>query len=151
VNDTSQNLPLPDLQNEPEPTGTVAASLADAVSNTSSDTVEPTANAVYSSPDAAGFGPLEDPPRVEGVELIGQPPEDDTAPALESDDPVSIPSMQQAGFVLPDELMQRAGQIGHETALITAHVVEIEKANEAADAAMAAESSDSGGDKKESK
>jgi hypothetical protein len=85
------------------------------------------------------------------VELIGQPPEDDTAPALESDDPVSIPSMQQVGFVLPDELMQRAGQIGHETALITAHVVEIEKANEAADAAMAAESSDSGGDKKESK
>lgn len=151
MNDTMPVQPTPDPEHTTEHTGTVAATAADAAPAAGSDALEQTASTVYPSADAAGFGPLEDPPRVEGVELIGHPLEDDPVPALESDDSVPIPSSQQVGFVLPVELMQRADQICHESALITAQVVEIEKANEAAEAATLAESVDSGGDKKESK
>ena len=132
-----------------ESTGTVAA--PDTVLNVDGQPAEPSPSTVYPSADEAGFGPLEDPPRVEGVELIGRDPDDPGPPALESADSASTPPEEQVGFVLPVELMQRADQIGQETAVIAAQVLEIEKVNDEAEAAMAAAASaDSDGDTKES-
>lgn len=88
------------------------------------------------------FGPLEDPPRVEGVELIGEPGEgeerteagspdlsNETSLALESGDVGSIPLRQPVGYLLPKDVMQRASDVREETAAIAAEVTEIEKAN----------------------
>jgi len=92
------------------------------------------------------FGPLEDPPRVEGVELIGEPEDgegqaearssdltDETPLALESGDVGSTPLRQRVGYLLPKDLMQRATDVREETAAIAAEVTEIEKANPSAE------------------
>jgi len=114
------------LAAEPPATGTVAA--ADASAEPSTPPPE--------------FGPLEDPPRVEGVELIGEPGEGEGKPethspdlssetplALESGDVGSIPLRQRVGYLLPGDVMQRASDVREETAAIAAEVTEIEKAN----------------------
>ena len=96
---------------------------------------------------AAGdaFGPLDDPPRVEGVELIGEPigildtdeqaaeaePVKDSndgslSEGLESADSASNPFEQQPGFVLPGELMSRVVEIERATAAIASQIAEIE-------------------------
>lgn len=125
------------------------------------------------SNDVAGFGPLQDPPRIDDVEIIGGPADDEavegegsadeTSPlpslnqdgaegeGLETDEPVSTPSLDQPGFVLPPALMLRAEQIGQDTAAITAEVTGIERANEMAESALQAESTDPSPEKKESK
>ncbi len=125
------------------------------------------------SSEQTAFGPLEDPPRVEAVEIIGEPADDDleggspsgpeTAP-LENPDPndlpgeplqtrdaVSIPLEDPPGFVLPLFLMERADHIGQETASISAEITEIERANEAAEPVAPTESVEASADKKESK
>lgn len=125
------------------------------------------------SDDVAGFGPLQDPPRIDDVEIIGGPADDETVEGvgaadensrlpglnpdgaegegLETGDAVSTPSLDQPGFVLPPALMQRAEQIGQETAAISAEVNGIERANEMAESAVQAESTDPSPEKKESK
>lgn len=125
------------------------------------------------SDDAAGFGPLQDPPRIDDVEIIGGPADDEAvagegaadetspipglnqeaaeAEGLQTGDAVSTPSLDQPGFVLPPALMQRAEQIGQDTAAISAEVNGIERANEMAESAAQAESADPSPEKKESK
>lgn len=125
------------------------------------------------SPGPNEFGPLADPPRVDGAEIIGGPADDESdegnlsgavAPSLEDKDPadllgealqthdaVSIPLEEQPGFVLPPLLMERAGHIGKESATISAEITEIEKANEAAEPVPPTESAEASADKKESK
>ena len=121
--------------------------------------------------DGAAFGPLDDPPRVEGVELIGDPVDDpaavqsppiasgvagvedpDADRRLESSEAVSNPLMEPVGYFLPPDVMQRADEIGRETLAIAAHVAEIELANEATEhnEAMAAATTEPTGKKKES-
>jgi len=88
------------------------------------------------------FGPLGDPPRVEGVELIGEPEggeghaeavssdlANETPLALESGEVGSTPLRQRVGYLLPKHVMQRASEVREETAAIAADVTEIEKAN----------------------
>lgn len=123
--------------------------------------------------DIAGFGPLQDPPQIDNVEIIGGPADDeprdgggaeDTTfppPGLNQDDEegeplqsgeaVSTPFLDQPGFVLPPLLMQRAEQIGQDTAAISAEINEIERANDTAEPAAPAEPTDPAPDKKESK
>ena len=125
------------------------------------------------SPGPTEFGPLADPPRVDGAEIIGDPVDDESgagsppeapAPPSEDQDPndllgealqtyeaVSIPLEEQPGFVLPPLLMERAGHIGQETASISAEITEIERANEAAEPVAPTESVEASADKKESK
>lgn len=125
------------------------------------------------SSEQPAFGPLEDPPRVEATEIIGEPADDDseagrpsepeTAPLEEQDpndlrgdplqtrDAVSIPPEDQPGFVLPRVLMERADHIGQETASISVEITEIERANEAAEPVAPTESVEASADKKESK
>jgi|GEM_PF-2030408 hypothetical protein len=125
------------------------------------------------SPDQTEFGPLEDPPRVDGAEIIGGPaddelgeggPSDTVAPSSDHQDPadlpdealqthgaVSIPLEDQPGFVLPPILMERADHIGQETASIAAEITEIERANEAAEPVVPTESVEASADSKESK
>ena len=148
MSDVSANPPTDDPQSAAVATGTVAA--VPSIVEGGAPQPEQATGAVYPSADAAGFGPLEDPPRVEGVELIGEPPDAEANLALESDGSVSIPEEEQVGFVLPLELMQRAEQIGEETAQIAAQVLQIEKVNEVAEGAMSAESADLGAEQKES-
>lgn len=124
-------------------------------------------------PGPAEFGPLADPPRADGAEIIGGPADDElgagspsgaVAPSPEDQDPadlpgealqthdaVSIPFEDQPGFVLPPILMERAGHIGQETASISAEITEIERANEAAEPVPPTESAEASADKKESK
>lgn len=135
------------------PTGTVAATLPtpdpapSAASVSAGDANDPSGDA------APEFGPLDDPPRVEGVELIGEDADEATTEfpvGLESSPAASIPPEQPPGFTLPVEMMQRAGEIGQETAAISEHVQDIERVNEEAEAALKPESGDPGADGKES-
>jgi hypothetical protein len=125
------------------------------------------------SSDQTEFGPLADPPRVDGAEIIGEPADDElekgslseaVAPssadqdpadlpgeALQTRDAVSIPLEDQPGFVLPPMLMERAEHIGQETASISAEITEIERANEAAEPVAPTESAEASADRKESK
>ncbi len=123
--------------------------------------------------DQTPFGPLADPPRVDGAEIIGGPADDELekaspseaaepslenqdpggllGEALQTDDPVSIPSEDQPGFYLPPVLMERADHIGQETASISAEITDIERANEAAEPVEPTEAVEASADKKESK
>ncbi len=142
-----------DLERTDDATGTVAATESATEGGAESPVPvegDVSGGTVHASAEAAGFGPLEDPPRVEGVELIGQPPDEEFPQPLESEPAASIPPEEQVGFALPVELMERADQIGEETAVISRHILEIEKANEAASAAHAATTAEPAGDKKES-
>jgi hypothetical protein len=125
------------------------------------------------SPDQTAFGPLEDPPRVDGAEIIGGPaddelgeggPSDAVAPPSDHQDPadlpgealqthgaVSIPLEDHPGFVLSPVLMERAAHIGQETASIAVEITEIERANEAAEPVAPTESVEASADSKESK
>ena len=117
-------------------TGTVAALPQPAVAPTE----DSQAQVARPGPDREGFGPLEDPPRLEGVPLIGDPDNavdevgeanavegvDEGASAL-IDENDSEPLIDPALLVISPDLAARAGEISRETARIDQEVEDIEQ------------------------
>jgi len=86
----------------------------------------------------SGFGPLEDPPKLDGVKMIGEPEEHEQATAAdssevalaESESPVEeAPSIDPALLAIDPALAARANEIANETAAIGEELTQIEHAN----------------------